>query len=353
MKLNTHKISIPAILDVGKGNLSTIGEILLKHNFTSVVIYFGNDLTKLFGNIIFTSLKENSIHIEAYDELNTININDVISMAFKVPSTVKAIIGIGGGKVIDVAKYCAFLRKLPFISVPTSSSCDGFSSSSASLMVNGKRTSVPAQLAFGIILDIDVIKSAPEKFIYSGIGDIVSKITALYDWSYEAKLGFCEIDDFAFMMAKKAVNSFIRTAYKTIKDDVFLRELVDSLTMSGIANEIAGNSSPSSGSEHLISHALDTLSSNPLLHGIQVGIATYIMSKVQNHHSERVKKLLIDTGFINYVKTLPLSKENFIKAIDIAPSIKPYRHTLIHEEKQRIIAKKIMSEDPLLTQLFD
>lgn len=353
MRLNTHKISIPSILNIGKGNLSTIGVLLLKNELTSVVIYFGNDLIKLFGNIIFTSLKENSIHIEAYDELNTINIDDVISMAFKLPTTVKAIIGVGGGKVIDAAKYCAFLRKLPFISVPTSSSCDGFSSSSASLMINGQRTSIPAKLAYGIIVDIDIIKSAPEKFIYSGIGDLISKITALYDWSYESKLGFCETDDFAFMIAEKAVNSFIRTDYQTIKDDMFLRELVESLTMSGIANEIAGNSSPSSGSEHLISHALDTLSSNPLLHGIQVGIATYIMSKVQNHRSERVKKVLINTGFINHVKTLPLSKENLIKAIDVAPSIKPYRHTLIHEEKQRIAAKKIINEDSLLNELFD
>ena len=39
----------------------------------------------------------------------------------------------------------------------------------------------------------------------------------------------------------------------------FLKELVDSLAMSGIANEIAGSSAPTSGSEHLISHALDKI----------------------------------------------------------------------------------------------
>ena len=58
--------------------------------------------------------------------------------------------------------------------------------------------------------------------------------------------------------------------------------------MSGIANEMAGNSSPSSGSEHLISHALDKILEVPQLHGIQVGIATYIMSRVQNHRYIRV-----------------------------------------------------------------
>ena len=55
------------------------------------------------------------------------------------------------------------------------------------LLVHGKRTSVPAKLAHGIIVDTQVIRTAPEKFIYSGIGDMVSKITALYDWIFEEK----------------------------------------------------------------------------------------------------------------------------------------------------------------------
>ena len=101
---------------------------------------------------------------------------------FAIPNKAKAVISIGGGKVIDAGKYAAFLRNLPFISVPTSSSSDGFSSASASLLVQGKRTSVPARLAYGIIVDTQVIRTAPEKFIYSGIGDMISKITALYDW---------------------------------------------------------------------------------------------------------------------------------------------------------------------------
>ena len=67
--------------------------------------------------------------------------------------------------------------------------------------------------------------------------------------------------------------------------------------MSGIANEIAGSSAPTSGSEHLISHALDKILEHPQLHGIQVGIATYIMSVVQNHRYVRVCTVLKRTGF--------------------------------------------------------
>ena len=260
--------------------------------------------------------------------------------------------GIGGGKVIDAAKYAAYLRKLPFISVPTSASSDGFSSASASLLVNGKRNSVPARMAYGIIADTDVIKSAPEKFLYSGIGDLVSKITALYDWVYEDKNGYTVLNDFAMMIAKKAVNSFVRTPFESIKDDLFLRELLDSLAMSGIANEVAGGSAPTSGSEHLISHALDKMLETPQLHGIQVGVATYLMSRVQDHRYKRVNTIFTDTGFWDYVETLNLKRSDFEAAIDMAPSIKPYRHTYLHEEKYRELAKRLLVEDEVLNRIL-
>ena len=69
---------------------------------------------------------------------------------------------------------------------------------------------------------------------------MVSKITALYDWIFEEEHGYGKVNDFAVMIAKKAVNSFVRTPFTSIQDDLFLKELLDSLAMSGIANEIAG-----------------------------------------------------------------------------------------------------------------
>lgn len=352
MKLPSHRISVPTFLKVGTGTLSYLGEILQENEFKQVVVFFGNGLINLFGTTVFNTLKAHQIELLHYEELDSTHIEDITKLAFSLPGKTEAVIAIGGGKVIDAAKYASFLKRLPFISIPTSSSSDGFSSSSASLLVGGRRTSVPAKLAYGIIVDLDVIKSAPEKFIYSGIGDLISKITALYDWIYEREHGVGELDDFALMIAKKAVNSFVRTPFNTIKDDIFLKELVDSLAMSGIANEMAGNSAPSSGSEHLISHALDKILEVPQLHGIQVGIATYIMSKVQNHRSVRVNQVLTDTGFWDYVKTLNLSKDDFKKAIKLAPTIKPNRHTFIHEPHYRQKAIMLLDEDPLLNQIL-
>ncbi len=351
-KAAAKEINIPNLLKIGAGTLDYTGEYLKGLRLTKVVILFGNGLIDMFGDKVMTSLKRAEVEVLEYQELDTVCIDDLIRLAFTMPNKAQAVIGLGGGKVIDAAKYCGFLRNIPFISVPTSSSSDGFSSSSASLIVEGRRKSVPAKLAYGIIVDTEIIKSAPDKFLYSGIGDMAAKITALYDWKYEGDHGYAEVNDFAMMIAKKAVNSFVRTPFHDIKEDLFLRELLDSLAMSGIANEIAGSSAPTSGSEHLISHALDKLLEQPQLHGVQVGIATYLMSLVQEHRYKRVDTIFTQTGFWKYVEALQMKRRDFEDAIDMAPAIKPFRHTYLHEEIYREKAKELLRTDIHLRKIL-
>ena len=350
--MGDNHIAIPALLKIGPGALGELGTYLKDLRLEKVVILFGNGLIEMFGMDVMKSLAEMGIDVFEYQELDTVRLEDLTSLAFSMPAKTQAVIGIGGGKVIDAAKYCGFLRNLAFISIPTSASSDGFSSASASLLVEGRRKSVPARLAYGIVVDTQIIKSAPKKFIYSGIGDMVSKITALYDWKFEEEHGYGKVNDFATMIAKKAVNSFVRTPFESIEEDLFIKELLDSLAMSGIANEIAGSSAPTSGSEHLISHALDKMLEQPQLHGIQVGIATYLMSVVQDHRYKRVNTIFTQTGFWDFVKTLEMRHVDFEQAIDLAPSIKPFRHTYLHEQEYRDRAKEVLATDEKLKEIL-
>lgn len=350
--MNKNHINIPSILKIEKGVTGRIGTYLKEADLTEVTILFGNGLIDMFGDTVFKSCEEAGVSILHHQEMDTVDFNDITDLAFQIPNKTKAIVGMGGGKVIDAAKYIGFILQIPFISVPTSSSSDGFSSSSASLTIGGHRRSLPAKLAFGILVDTDVIKSAPVRFLYSGVGDMVAKISSTYDWQHEEDLGYTEVNDFAFMIAKKAVNSFVRTPFESINDELFLKELLDSLAMSGIANEIAGSSAPTSGSEHLISHALDLLLEKPQLHGVQVGIGTYIMCKICDHRYQRIDTVFTKTGFWDFCATLDLKAQDYCDAIDMAPQIKPHRHTYLHEEKYRELAKKLIAEDPKLKAIL-
>ena len=342
------EISIPTILKIEPGVTANIGDFLKIEGITQVTVLFGNGLTEMFGKTVFESFDRAGVKVLHHQEMDTVDFKDITDLAFELPNKTQAVIGMGGGKVIDAAKYIGYILRIPFISVPTSSSSDGFSSSSASLIVDGHRKSLPAKMASGILVDTDVIKSAPVRFLYSGIGDMVAKISSTYDWQHEEDLGYDEVNDFAFMVAKKAVNSFVRTPFESVEEDLFLKELLDSLAMSGIANEIAGSSAPTSGSEHLISHALDQILERPQLHGVQVGIATYIMCKITDHRWKRVDDIFTKTGFWDYCATLDLKASDYSAAIDMAPSIKPHRHTYLHEEKYRELAKALLTSDEKL-----
>ena len=346
------EISIPSILKIERGVTAHIGEYLKDAGIMQVVLLFGNGLTSMFGDTVFASFEKSGIKVLHHQEMDTVDFKDITDLAFQLPNKTQAVIGMGGGKVIDAAKYIGYILRIPFISVPTSSSSDGFSSSSASLIVDGHLKSLPAKMAYGILVDTDVIKSAPVRFLHSGVGDMVAKISSTYDWQHEEDMGYDEVNDFAFMIAKKAVNSFVRTPFESIGDDLFLKELLDSLAMSGVANEIAGSSAPTSGSEHLISHALDSFLERPQLHGVQVGIATYIMCKICDHRWKRVDDIFTRTGFWDYCATLDLKLEDYSKAIDMAPSIKPHRHTYLHEEKYREMAKVLLISDEKLKAIL-
>ena len=66
------------------------------------------------------------------------------------------------------------------------------------------------------------------------------------------------------------------------------------------------------------------------------------MSRVQNHRYIRVNAIFEKTGFWDYVSTLNLNRDDYMRAIDMAPEIKPHRHTYLHEEQYRELAKNIM-----------
>ncbi|MFC4321486.1 iron-containing alcohol dehydrogenase family protein [Litchfieldia salsa] len=342
-------IPIPAILEIGSGVVYQLEHILKKHGFTKVMMIFDDFIYHTYGKEMIHSFKSINMTIEVLP--SSLKMDDLFNKAFSMEGF-DVVISMGGGTIVDYGKYIAFLRRFPFISIPTSPSNDGFASSNCSIVVNGKKTTVPASVPYGIIADLDILKHVPDYLILAGIGDLMSNITALYDWEFEEKQERSHVNAFAYMMSKKAVNSFIRTPMDDIKKTIFMKELVSSLAMGGISTIISGNSSPISGSGHLISHALDKISVKPQIHGIQVGVATYIMSNVQEHRAERMKKVFERTGFFKYVKTLGLKKEEYIQAVELAPSIKPNRYTYLHDELYRDKAIKFIHTDEIMKAIL-
>jgi len=346
------QISIPSILKISENELDFIGNHLKEFSLINIAIFYSEGIDRIYGEKIESGLKKSGVNIVHQLTINEINIENIIHTAFSIPKTINALIGIGGGKALDYSKYCAHVLALPFISVPTSTSNDGFCSPNSSLYVDNKRKSVSARIPFGVIVDIDAVKNSPASCIYSGIGDLISKITAGWDWKMAVQKGHEEFNDFAYLISQNTVLDFLNYQKQDIRSNKFIYHLVNSLLMSGISMEIAGSSRPASGSEHLISHSLDMISNIPKMHGLQVGFATYLCSYLQDNQFNLVKDFLLNTGFFEYLYENPLDKNSFIEAIKIADTVKEDFYTVLSETGTIEKAINFINSDPISSKIL-
>ncbi|MCL2377504.1 MAG: iron-containing alcohol dehydrogenase family protein [Defluviitaleaceae bacterium] len=350
--ITSKQIEIPYLLKIGKGKIAKIGKYLYDKGMMKIALFKGEGIEEIIGPTLRNSLTEWNIEIAHEQVAASVDIDDITHTAFFLPP-VNAIVGIGGGKALDVAKYAAHLLKIPFISIPTAISNDGFSSPSSSLTVLGKRKSVKAGIPYGVVIDLDIIKDSPDIFMYAGVGDTLSKITALKDWQLARNKGLARYVDFSAVLAYNSLDILFLKHTFDIHSESFQRSLASSLTMSGLAMEIAGSSRPASGSEHLISHALDAISKSPKMHGIQVGVATYLCALLQgNEHADGIKLVYEKTGFLACVQENPFEYDEFAAALKLAPTLKSNFYTILSEEDSFNRAVQFIKNDRFLNTVI-
>jgi len=326
------QIQIPSLLRIKPHALYKLGKYLRKSGFTCVALFYGEGIKDLVGETVEISLDSSEIRVSVEEVVKHNAIEDVVAGAFRIPREAQAIVAVGGGVAVDYAKYAGFLSQLPVIAVPTAISNDGFASPGASLYVEGKRTSCKATIPFGVVIDTTVIQSSPARFNYAGIGDLISKYSAVADWKLAYHSTGETVNDFSVMISMQSVENLVNHPVKSVGDLGFLQLVGGALVMSGVAMEVSGSSRPASGSEHLISHAYDQVAGRPSLHGLQVGVASLgTMWLQRNPRSETVLRVFADTGFTEFMADNRLDRGDFLEAIRVAPSIKPGYYTVLSQ----------------------
>lgn len=248
---------------------------------------------------------------------------------------VEVIIGVGGGKVLDVAKYAGFVGKIPYICVPTTLSNDSLSSPLAVLKTEGDagktlKCAIPA----GIVVDVDVVMGAPLSHLQSGIGDTLSKYTALYDWKLDAAYKKERVDDFSYLLSDMAWSSLCYNEEKSLKSKEFIKILTQSLVLGGLAMEVAGNSRPCSGSEHLFCHSLEENHKEiQISHGMAVALGSLVSCRLQGRDVKRLESVLrayhMDMDPMNWGITKEIFTDAWLRAADTRKD----RYTVLNESK--------------------
>jgi glycerol-1-phosphate dehydrogenase [NAD(P)+] len=243
------------------------------------------------------------------------------------------VLGVGGGRPIDVAKCSSFGCGIPFISVPTAASHDGLVSAQASITDENGKSSIRAQTPIGVIMDTTVISRAPYRLLAAGCGDIVSNSTAVKDWTLARNLRGEEYSNYAASLSEMTAQLLIENAHLVkpgLEESAWY--VSKALVSSGVAMSIAGSSRPASGSEHLFSHALDRIVEKPALHGEQCGMGTIMMMYLHGGDWQKIKDCLLTIGAPTTARALGVKDEEVIEALVHAHEIRRDRYTILGDK---------------------
>lgn len=298
-----------------------------------VIIVTEENLQQLFAKIL-EELQRDFKNSEIY-LVDEGSFDAAVALAkYVCMNDISVIIGFGGGKVLDLAKYAAFVSKATYLCLPTTLSNDSLASPVAVLGTEGNaRKTFQCTIPDAILVDVNVIMGAPEKQILAGIGDTISKYTALNDWKIAHLKEQSQVDDFAYMISKMAFNTICFTEEKDIKSKSFIKVLTQALVMGGLAMEIAGDSRPSSGSEHLFCHALEECYSEQVnvSHGIAVAMGSYGACIFQNRNIAKITRLLKEYKLPVKPSAWGITEKIFVGAWQQASATRPDRYTILNE----------------------
>jgi len=340
---------IPRLVRVKPGALDRIGAYAARYAFRRVAVYFSDGFSLELRDRLRETLCSTGTIIAHEKAVDSIEVKTAAQFAHEQAANVDAVIGFGGGKALDVAKYVASLSKRPYLAIPTSLSNDGFCSPQSSLTIDNKRRSMPSTVPFGVIIDTEVCLQAPPLLWLSGVGDLLSKLTAVEDWKLAFHANGTEVDDFAALLSDASVYQLMSRPTRDLEG---MKVLGTALMLNGIAMSICGSSRPASGSEHLISHALDANSKRPRLHGLQVGVATYLISLLQGNQSQLIANLFEKTGFWSAIAEDPFDRGEWIEAARLAPELKSDFYTVLTSRDCLKEIRALLDADPWLQRCF-
>ena len=327
--MDSKKIQMPREVHIGPHVLDQIGEICKNLRlFDEALIVSGYHTFDVAGKQTIEAMESSDFGVDVI-KVKDASMESVQEVQDRIANA-SVVLGVGGGKIIDVAKLASTNAHSYFLSVPTTASHDGIASPMASIKNDGGSVSKSANSPMAVVADTGIINTSPFRLIASGCADIVSNYTAIKDWKLAFRLKNETYSESAAALSEMTAKLIIRSS-DCIKEGLeeSARIVVKSLFSSGMAISIAGSSRPASGSEHLFSHALDRIAKKPALHGEQCGVGTIMMMHLHGGDWKSIQSILKTIGAPTNAVELGLDDDEIIDALTMAHTIRPERYTIL------------------------
>jgi glycerol-1-phosphate dehydrogenase [NAD(P)+] len=242
-----------------------------------------------------------------------------------------AVVAIGGGRLLDTAKFASARLGLPMVAVATNLAHDGIASPVSILGSGPQRGSYGVAPPIGVIIDLDLVRRSPRRYLVAGIGDVVSNISALADWQLSHDVTNEPLDGLAMTLSRAAAAGLVHRPDGVESDD-FLVSLAEALVLSGISMAVSGTSRPCSGACHEISHAIDRLFPDQATsHGEQVGLGATFATFLRGDEELAIElaAFLRRHGLPVLPDDIGLGVGQFTEAVLFAPRTRPGRYTIL------------------------
>lgn len=225
------------------------------------------------------------IHVETM-EIETLN-----RQVAEAPEC-DTILAIGGGQAIDLGKYLAWKRGLRLVTAPTILSVDAFVTPAAGIR-RGHRVEYVGQTSPDpLVIDYDLIRTAPPELNIAGVGDLLSVHTACFDWELAERAGKSEYpfrDEDVAQARVILTDTMAKAAAIRACSDDGLRAIVEGYMRVNTICLPAGHYRVEEGSEHYLFYELEERLQRPFIHGWIVGLGVHLLSRLQdNRHAEVV-----------------------------------------------------------------
>jgi glycerol-1-phosphate dehydrogenase [NAD(P)+] len=257
--------------------------------------------------------------------VETLELAELEDIEPSLPETA-AVIGLGGGQAIDVAKYVAWKRRLPLFQVPTAMTVNAPFGHRSGLRVDGIVRYLGYAVPEAVYVDYDVIRSAPPALNRSGVGDILCYHTAHRDWQIADELGRTEpqwpYDPDLVQQARLRLDSVLNDLGE-IRDitDRGISTLMEAHRWGGATFHDSGwNPRHIEGMEHFFFYNLEKITGHHFIHGQPVGLGIYIGSLLQNNDADRMLDALHWVGVDIRPQAMGVSWEDVEKAVATLPS---------------------------------
>lgn len=202
------------------------------------------------------------------------------------------IVTVGGGTLMDFARYSAYKLGIPFVAVPTIVSSDGFTADICSIIIDGQKKSIPMQAADAVICDMDIVSGAPRFLTIAGVQDILAKYISIADWKIAHLVSGEYFCDRVCGMAQEALDIMARCARELAEGrEPDYEAMAYTQMLSGLTMQILSNSRAASGAEHLVAHLVEMKPKGfehaHGMHGECVGVGTIMCAHAYHEYAKR------------------------------------------------------------------